>query len=79
MTAVRRLSILFAVLSAVYWEGIAWFLSIINPLSGINAAPYWMVMLANSMPATVYAVATLIFCHWLVRRVVKQILERSGQ
>jgi hypothetical protein len=79
MIRVRRLSILFAVASAIYWEGIAWFLSILNPIAGIDAAPYWMVMLANAVPASLYAVITLVFCHWLARRVVKQVLERSGQ
>lgn len=73
MIRIRRPAILFAVASAIYWQGVAAFIGIINPLAGKDVAPFWMVALANIVPAALYAVSALIFCHWLARRVLRQI------
>ncbi len=73
---IRRASIFFALGSAIYWEAVSAFLGIINPLAGLDVAPYWMVALANSAPAALYAAIALIFCHWLARRVIRQAQER---
>jgi hypothetical protein len=70
---------MFALGSAIYWQAVAALVGIINPLAGLDVAPYWMVLLVNVVPSTVYAVVTLIFCHWLARRVFRQAQERSDQ
>ncbi|MES1984655.1 MAG: hypothetical protein V4461_06835 [Pseudomonadota bacterium] len=73
------MSILFALVSAIYWEGMAALIGLINPLVGLDVAPYWLVVLVNVVPGAVYAIITLIFCHWLARRVLRQAHERSKQ
>ncbi|MCP3729031.1 hypothetical protein M9978_01180 [Sphingomonas sp. MG17] len=77
MIRIRRPAILFAILSAIYWQLVAGFIGLINPLAGKDVAPFWMVALANIVPPTLYAVVTLIFCHWLARRVQRQAQQRS--
>jgi hypothetical protein len=73
---IRRPTILFAIISAIYWQGIAAFIGIINPLAGKAVAPFWMVALANIVPTAFYAIVALIFCHWLARRVLRQTQQR---
>ncbi|MES2291631.1 MAG: hypothetical protein V4530_18035 [Pseudomonadota bacterium] len=68
---------MFAILSAIYWQIVAGFIGMINPLAGKDVAPFWMVALANVVPPTLYAVVTLIFCHWLARRVLGQQQQKS--
>ncbi|TPG56085.1 hypothetical protein EAH76_00445 [Sphingomonas glacialis] len=75
---VRRPAILFAIGSAIYWESVAAFLSMMNPLAGHNVAPFWMVAMANCLPAALYAVITLFFCHWLARRIVRDVTSTKG-
>ena len=72
MRGVRRPAILFAVASAIYWQGVAWFIGLINPLAGTEVAPLWLMALANIGSAALYAVVALIFCHRLARRAVRQ-------
>ncbi|RHW19131.1 hypothetical protein D1610_03170 [Sphingomonas gilva] len=79
MIRIRRASILFALGSAIYWYGVAAFVGIISPLGGLDVAPYWMVALASVGPAALYAIITLLFCHWLARRVLRQAQKRSDQ
>ena len=74
---IRHACIFFALASAIYWEVVAAFLVIINPLAGHYVAPYRVIVLANTVTATVYAVIALIFCHWLVRLAVRQGQKRS--
>ncbi|QGP78383.1 hypothetical protein [Sphingobium sp. CAP-1] len=76
---IRRVAILFALGSAIYWEGMVALIGLINPLAGLDVAPYWLVVLMNVGPACIYAIVTLIFCHWLARRVLRQAQERSEQ
>ena len=75
---IRRAAILFAVCSAAFWEGIAAFWATINSLAGIDDLPYWMAAIANVIPASLYAVITLVFCHWLARRLVRQLNQAKG-
>ena len=77
MIRIRRPAILFAIISAIYWQGVAGFIGIINPLAGKDVPPFWMVAFANIVPAALYAVVTLVFCHWLARRVLRQAQQRS--
>ena len=74
---VRRVAIVFALGSAIYWETVSAILGLINPLAGHDVAPYWMVALANSAPAALYAVAALTFCHWLSRSLLRQVQKGS--
>ena len=74
--SVRRAAILFAIVSTVYWQGAAWFLSQINPLAGIDILPLLLVAAINVGTATLYAVVTLLFCHWLARRVLRQAQQK---
>ncbi|MBI0474266.1 hypothetical protein D9601_02660 [Sphingomonas sp. MA1305] len=72
MIRVRRPAIVFAIGSAIYWQIIADFLSQVNFVAGVSDVPYWEAALLNVVPALVYAVIALWFCHWLARRVLKQ-------
>jgi membrane protein implicated in regulation of membrane protease activity len=70
--SIRRIAIIFAVLSSVYWIAISGFISMIWTVAEINVAPYWLVALFNFVPAAIYAVAALKFCHWFARRILRQ-------
>ena len=72
MIRIRRPSILFALSSAIYWELVANVVGSTNQLAGHYVAPYWLVILVNVIPTMLYAVVTLFFCHWLVRRALRQ-------
>jgi len=76
---VRRPSILFALGSTIYWQVVAALVGLVNPLAGLDVAPYWMVVLVNFVPAAIFAVITLTFCHWLARRVLRQAQERPDK
>lgn len=72
---VRRPAIVFALLSALYW---ALFSDLSSSLHAMNAAsgshvPLYEDWLINGLPAIIYAVACLLFCHWLARRVARQV------
>ena len=79
MIRIRRPSIFFALGSAIYWEIVADFIHATNSVAGHYVAPFWLVALVNIVPATLYAVVTLFFCHWLARRVVRQHQMRPDQ
>ena len=70
---VRRPAILFALFSAIYGmmvQGI-WQVAFLGLApSHPQPFPIWLV---TSLPAIVYAVICLLFCHWLARRVARQI------
>ena len=68
MIRIRRPAVLFALLSALYWLGVTEFWMTVTFLHYDD----WAGLLASTLPAMVYAVATLWFCGWLARRVVKQ-------
>jgi len=74
---IRRVAIVFALFSAIYWQVVTWFLGIINPMTGIDILPFWLVAIINAGAAAFYAAAALIFCHRLARRVVRQAQKRS--
>lgn len=78
MNGVRRPALFFAVCSALYWSGIAGFLAIVHPLAGKDVAPFWMVSLINFVLAAIYGVAALFFCHWLARRVARQVQSKAS-
>ena len=72
---VRRPAIIFALLSAIYW---ALFSDLNSSLHAMHAAssspmPLYEDWLINGLPAIIYAVACLLFCHWLARRVARQL------
>ena len=73
---IRRASISFAIGSAIYWEAMSALFGLINPLAGLDVAPYWVVALANGVPAALYGIIALVFCHWLAGRVVRQAQQR---
>jgi hypothetical protein len=54
-------------------------MAMIWPLAGKDVAPYWLVGLFNFVPAAIYAVAALTFCHWFARRIVQQEKNRLSQ
>ena len=72
MIRFRKVAILFAIGSTIYWQAVTALLSVINPIAGVDAAPYWLTALANVIPALLYAVFALWFCHRLARSVLKQ-------
>jgi len=65
---IRRPTIAFALLSAIYWMGVTGLWETITLLN----SPRWLVMLTTSLPAMLYAVIALWFCSWLARRVMRQ-------
>ena len=72
---VRRPAIIFALLSAIYWALVS---DVGRSLYGVNLTdgalqPIYEDWLVNGLPAVIYAVACLLFCHWLARRVARQI------
>ncbi len=75
--SIRRPAIIFAVLSSFYWVLVADLIGVLAPLGGFDKQPYWKVALASFLPAALYAVATLYFIHWLVRRALRQIARKE--
>ena len=72
---IRRPAMAFAVLSALYWALIS---DLWRSLRGVNLTdgslqPIYEDWLLNGLPAIIYAVVCLLFCHWLARRVARQI------
>ena len=72
---VRRPAIIFALLSALYWALVSDLSSSLHAMdvaSRSHVPPYedWLI---NGLPALIYAVACLFFCHWLARRVARQV------
>jgi hypothetical protein len=79
---VRRPAIIFAVLSAIFWVVVS---DLAVSIGGVDRDVYhrppshvetWLV---SGLPAIVYAVACVFFCHWLARRVVRQMVEQKGE
>lgn len=70
---IRRIALIFAVVSAVYWSGISGLLAIVFSLAGKDVAPLWMVTLINFLSAAIYALAALFFCHWFARHISKRL------
>ena len=77
MVNIRRPAIFFALGSSVYWVIVSAIVGAINSVAGHDVAPYWMVAFTNTLPGLIYVVVTLFFCHWLARRVVRQVQERA--
>ncbi|MBN2971365.1 hypothetical protein JW805_04960 [Roseomonas aeriglobus] len=61
---IRRLSIGFAIFSAVYWQLFNGVAQIVNGFRG----PFWQVQLAYTVPAILYA----ILCLFVFRRVARR-------
>jgi len=72
---IRRPAVLFALLSAAYWAGVA---ELWNTITFLYF-DYWAVLLASTLPAMLYAVVALWFCSWLARRAIRQMTAlKSG-
>jgi len=72
---VRRPATIFALLSAIYWALVS---DLGRSLRGVNLTdgalqPLYEDWLVNGLPAIIYAVVCLLFCHWLARRVARQV------
>jgi hypothetical protein len=76
---IRRPAILFAILSSIYWFLVSDLIGVASPLGGFGQQPYWKVALASVIPAVLYAIATLYFCHWLVRRALRGAARKEGE
>ena len=74
---VRRPAILFALLSATYWLMVQsfWHFAMESPTVYHRPPAASVIWLFNGLPAIIYAVICLVFCHWLARRVVRQITQ----
>lgn len=72
MKAVRHPAIVFAIFSALYWLLVSDLVRAGSPLGGFRHQPYWEVVVAGVLPGALYALLTLYFCHWLVRRALRQ-------
>ncbi len=80
MKSIRLIVIIFAVISSAYWSTIAGFVGALLPAAGISTdVPYWLVGLINFVPAALYAVGTILFCHWFARRILRQEKNRSSE
>jgi hypothetical protein len=77
--SIRLIAIIYAVISSAYWSAIAGFVGKLLPAVGNDDVPYWLVGLINFVPAALYAVATLLFCHWFARRILRQEKNRSSE
>jgi hypothetical protein len=78
MPGVRRPAIVFSLLSTIYWFLVADLIGVASPLGGLDKQAYWKVALASFLPGALYAVATLYFCHWLVRRTARKAGHPKG-
>ncbi|WP_443971160.1 hypothetical protein [Sphingobium sp. CR28] len=76
MIRIRRVALIFSLFSAIYWQTASWFQGIINPLTGIDELPLWLVASINFGTIAIYAVITLIFCHRLAGRAARQALRQ---
>ena len=76
---IRRPAIFFALFSAVYWFLVSDLIGVASPLDSFDKQPFWKVTLASMLPATIYAVATLYFGHWLARRILRQVTRKEGE
>ena len=76
---IRRAAILFAVFSAIYWVLVSDLVGVASPLGGFGKQPYWAVALASMLPAIVYAIITLYFCHWFARRIIRDLNSAKGE
>lgn len=77
MKGVRRPAIIFAILSAIYWNGVSSFNAMLFTQVGKDIAPFWAVGLSAFIPTGIYAVFCLLFFHWFARRMFKQAKESS--
>jgi hypothetical protein len=66
---VRRPAVLFALVSAFYWEAVT---ELWRTITLLNYS-YLEVLLVSTLPAMLYAAVALWFCGWLARRVIRQI------
>ena len=78
MIRVRIAAIVFALFSAIYWAGCQYFFDV-NLTRAIGQqfdlptiAVFWM----PTVPILIYALACLLFFHWLKRRLIKALLLR---
>ena len=78
MVGIRRPAILFSLFSTTYWFLVADLVGVASPLGGFAKQPYWKVWLASLLPVAVYAIATLYFCHWLARRIMRRMAQKRG-
>jgi len=60
---------LFALSSAFYWAGVS---ALWGGVTFLHYS-YWVVVVASTVPAMLYALAALWFCGWLARRVLRQV------
>jgi hypothetical protein len=72
---IRRPAIAFALLSAIYWALVS---DLGRSLRGVHLTggalqPIYEDWFVNGLPAIIYAVVCLLFCHWLARRVARQV------
>ena len=72
---IRRPAIAFALLSAFYWAIFSDLGSSVRATYTASRShmPLYEDWLLNGLPAIVYAVVCLLFCHWLARRVARQV------
>ncbi|MEO7691366.1 MAG: hypothetical protein ABIS51_18935 [Sphingomonas sp.] len=72
---IRRPAIAFALLSAIFWALSSDLGSSVRAMYAADRThmPVYEDWLFNGLPAIVYAVACLLFCHWLARRVARQV------
>ena len=76
---IRRPAILFSLLSAFYWLTFQSFGQLVFSSRTASQRPdMWVVWLLTSLPAILYAIICLLFCHWLARRVARQIAALPG-
>ncbi|MDB5703104.1 MAG: hypothetical protein JWN66_220 [Sphingomonas bacterium] len=72
---IRRPAIVLSLLSAFYWLTFQSFGQFVfsSQTASHQHPDMWVVWLLTGLPAIVYAIACLLFCHWLARRVARQV------
>lgn len=77
MKGIRRPAIIFAILSAIYWNIVSSFNAMLFTQGGKDIVPFWALGLSAFIPLAIYAVICLLFFHWFARRMFKQAKESS--
>lgn len=77
---VRVPALIFALLSTVYWAGVQGFWMILTTAYGLRffeELPYYATWLVTAGPMALYALVTVLFCHWFANRVTRGVAPKE--
>jgi hypothetical protein len=79
---IRRWSVGFALFSAIYWfaaTGISLAVDDVSAMASHKPPSLWMVWLLQCVPAILYAVICVLFCHVFARRLIRQVQQSASK